>query len=56
MEFLQRMGFDRFIRTRQEINKEALLNEPEVAKGIAGVTIKQGLEDFVIKPFEQDAR
>ena len=55
MEFLQRMGFDRFIRTRQEINKEALLNEPEVAKGIAGITIKTGVEDFVIKPFEQVA-
>ncbi|MFZ6083327.1 host-nuclease inhibitor protein Gam, partial [Glaesserella parasuis] len=24
-------------------------------KGIAGVTIKQGVEDFVIKPFEQEA-
>ena len=55
MEFLQRMGFDRFIRTKQEINKEALLNEPDVAKGIAGVTIKTGVEDFVIKPFEQVA-
>lgn len=55
MEFLQRMGFDRFIRTKQEINKEALLNEPEVAKGIAGVTIKTGVEDFVVKPFEQVA-
>ena len=55
MEFLQRMGFDRFIRTTQEINKEALLNEPDVAKGIAGVTIKTGVEDFVIKPFEQVA-
>jgi len=53
--FLQRMGFDRFIRTKQEINKEALLNEPDVAKGIAGVTIKTGVEDFVIKPFEQVA-
>ncbi|WP_314878422.1 host-nuclease inhibitor Gam family protein [Haemophilus parahaemolyticus] len=56
MEFLQRMGFDRFIRTKQEINKEALLNEPEVAKGIAGITIKTGVEDFVVKPFEQVAR
>ncbi len=55
MEFLQRMGFDRFIRTKQEINKEALLNEPDVAKGIAGVTIKTGVEDFLIKPFEQVA-
>ncbi|MDG6361928.1 host-nuclease inhibitor protein Gam, partial [Glaesserella parasuis] len=29
---------------------------PEVAKGIAGVTIKQGVEDFVIKPFEQGGK
>ncbi|EJS83261.1 host-nuclease inhibitor protein, partial [Pasteurella multocida subsp. multocida str. Anand1_buffalo] len=56
LEFMQRMGFDRFIRTKNEINKEALLLEPEVAKGIAGVTIKQGVEDFVIKPFEQGGK
>lgn len=56
LDFMQRMGFDRFIRTKNEINKEALLLEPEVAKGIAGVTIKQGVEDFVIKPFEQGGK
>ena len=55
LESLMRLGLDRFIRTKNEINKEALLNEPEVAKGIAGVTIKTGVEDFVIKPFEQVA-
>lgn len=55
LESLMRLGLDRFIRTKQEINKEALLNEPEVAKGIAGITIKTGVEDFVIKPFEQVA-
>ncbi|WP_455483373.1 host-nuclease inhibitor Gam family protein [Haemophilus parahaemolyticus] len=52
---LMRLGLDRFIRTKNEINKEALLNEPEVAKGIAGITVKTGVEDFVIKPFEQVA-
>ena len=55
LESLMRLGLDRFIRTKNEINKEALLNEPEVAKGIAGITIKTGVEDFVIKPFEQVA-
>lgn len=54
LEHLQRFGLDRFIRNKQEINKEALLNEPETAKGIAGITIKQGVEDFIIKPFEQN--
>ncbi|MCK3654886.1 host-nuclease inhibitor protein Gam [Pasteurellaceae bacterium Macca] len=53
LESLNRLGLGRFIRTKNEINKEALLNEPDVAKGIAGITIKQGVEDFVIKPFEQ---
>lgn len=56
IETLQRLGLDRFIRNKQEINKDALLNEPETAKGIAGITIKQGVEDFVIKPFEQNAK
>ena len=55
LESLMRLGLDRFIRTKNEINKEALLNEPEVAKGIAGITVKTGVEDFVIKPFEQVA-
>lgn len=55
LESLQRLGLDRFIRTKNEINKDALLNEPDVAKGIAGITIKTGVEDFVIKPFEQVA-
>lgn len=54
LENLQKLGFDRFIRTKQEINKEALLAEPDIAKGIAGITIKQGVEDFVIKPFEAE--
>lgn len=54
MENLQKLGFERFIRTKQEINKEALLAEPDIAKGIAGITIKQEVEDFVIKPFEAE--
>ncbi|QIW15828.1 host-nuclease inhibitor protein Gam [Pasteurellaceae bacterium RH1A] len=56
LESLKRLGLDRFIRIKEEINKEALLNEPDVARGIAGVTIKQGVEDFVIRPFEQDVK
>lgn len=52
IENLQRLGLSRFVRTKNEINKEALLNEADVVKGIAGITIKQGVEDFVIKPFE----
>jgi phage host-nuclease inhibitor protein Gam len=54
LETLARLGFERFIRTKQEINKEAILNEPLAVLGIAGLTVKTGEEDFVIAPFEQD--
>jgi phage host-nuclease inhibitor protein Gam len=29
LDKLKRMGLDRFIRTKEEINKEAILNEPD---------------------------
>ena len=54
IEALKTHGLIRFIRTKEEINKEAMLNEPDLAASIAGVTIKTGVEDFVITPFEQD--
>lgn len=56
LESLRTLGLVRFIRTKEEVNKEAMLNEPELAATVAGVTIKTGVEDFVITPFEQVAR
>lgn len=53
LEALRTLGLHRFIRNKEEINKEAMLNEPEIAATVSGVSIKSGLEDFVIKPFEQ---
>lgn len=52
LDTLVRMGLTRFIRTRQEPNKEAMLNEPEAVRGIAGISLVTGVEDFVITPFE----
>ncbi len=54
IETLKRMGFGRFVRTKEEVNKEAILNEPDEVRGIAGLNIVTGVEDFVIEPFEQD--
>jgi phage host-nuclease inhibitor protein Gam len=51
LDKLRRMGLERFIRTKEEINKEAILAEPDAVKRVAGISIEQG-EDFVIKPFE----
>ena len=50
MDALKRLGLGRFIRSKEEINKEAILNEPEAVQGVAGIGISQG-EDFNIEPF-----
>ena len=55
IETLERMGLGRFVRNKPEVNKEAMLNEPEVVRGIAGVKIVTGVEDFVVTPFEAKA-
>ncbi|EFJ6929840.1 host-nuclease inhibitor protein Gam, partial [Escherichia coli] len=52
METLERLGLQRFIRTKQEINREAILLEPKAVAGVAGITVKSGIEDFSIIPFE----
>lgn len=46
-------GMTRFLRTTEDVNKEAMLEEPETAKTITGVSITQS-EDFVITPFETE--
>ena len=52
LETLKRIGLSRFIREKSEPNKEAMLNEPDAVKGIAGITIVKDVEDFAITPFE----
>jgi phage host-nuclease inhibitor protein Gam len=46
-----RRSFALFLRTKEEVDKEALLKHPEKARLIPGVTIGQR-EEFVIVPFE----
>lgn len=54
IENLKGFGLGRFVRTKEEINKEAILNEPDAVKGVSGITVVTGVEDFVITPFEQE--
>jgi phage host-nuclease inhibitor protein Gam len=44
---LKRLGLGRFVRTKDEVNKTAILQEPA---DVRGISISKG-EDFVIKPF-----
>lgn len=53
LESLRKFGLDRMIRIKEEVNKEAILAEPDAVSGIAGIKIEQG-EDFVIVPFETE--
>jgi phage host-nuclease inhibitor protein Gam len=41
----------RFLRTKEEVDKEAILKEPAAVAGIPGITVGQR-EEFVIVPFE----
>lgn len=50
---LKGLKLKRFIRVKEEVNKEAILAEPEAVRNVTGITISQG-EDFVITPFETE--
>lgn len=54
LDTLERLGLGRFVRTRREPNKEAMLNEPEAVRGVAGIILVSGVEDFIVTPFEQE--
>jgi phage host-nuclease inhibitor protein Gam len=51
LTYLLKAGLKRFVRTKEEVNKDALLLEPKVAATIPGITINQS-EEFIIAPFE----
>lgn len=53
LDVLRRLGLKRFIREKEEVNKEAILNEPEAVSHVPGIAISQG-EDFVVVPFEAE--
>lgn len=54
IEALKSLDLKRFIREKEEVNKEAILAEPEAVKGVRGITIKKDEEDFVIEPFKTE--
>ncbi|MCP1606434.1 host-nuclease inhibitor Gam family protein [Pseudomonas citronellolis] len=56
LELLRAKELIRFIRVKEEVNKEAILNEPEAIKGVPGIIINSGIEDFAIVPFEQEVQ
>lgn len=49
---LKQRGLRRFLRIKEEINKDALAAERDVAIGIPGVAIGSEGEDFIVEPAE----
>jgi phage host-nuclease inhibitor protein Gam len=45
----------RFLRIKEEVDKEAILKDPKAVDSVVGITINTGQEDFVVKPFAQEA-
>lgn len=56
LDMLRKLQLGRFIRNKEEVNKEAILLEPKAVAGIAGISVVTGIEDFVIEPFEQEVQ
>ena len=52
IDLLKRMALGRFVRNKEAVNKEAILNEPDAVAGVPGIKVITGVEDFVITPFE----
>ncbi len=50
---LKELGLGRFIRVKEEVDKEAMLKESEVAQTVKGVSVSQ-TENLVIEPSEVD--
>lgn len=48
---LKAVGLQRFLRVKEEVNKEAMLAEPDVARTVPGVSIGSEGEDFIVEPF-----
>lgn len=52
IEALKSLGLHRFIRTKEEPNKEAMLADPEAARTVPGVSIGSEGEEFIAEPYE----
>lgn len=50
---LDALGLGRFVRTKAEIDKEAMLADPLAARAVPGVSIGSEGEDFVVQPLTE---
>ncbi len=53
---IKTLGLSIFLREKVEIDKEAMLKDPEKARLINGVTIGSDGENFYVEPFESEIK
>lgn len=53
IETFKKLGWTQFVRVKEDVNKDAVLADPERATKVPGVKVIQ-TEDFVIVPFETE--
>ena len=51
IDTLRRRGLTQFLREKTEVNKEAMLEESDLARGLPGVSIGSAGEDFIVEPY-----
>ncbi|MEM1344953.1 MAG: host-nuclease inhibitor Gam family protein [Pseudomonadota bacterium] len=54
LEACKSLGLTQFIRITEELNRDAMLADPDKATGINGVSIGSAGEDFVVTPDETE--
>lgn len=54
IQALRDLGLSRFIRVKEEVNRDAILDEPDAVRAVKGIAIGSAGEDFVIEPFEHE--
>lgn len=51
---LKRVGLARFVRVKEEVDKEACLRDPAAVAGIQGLTVTEPVEEIVIEPHREE--
>ncbi len=52
IELLKKKGLSRFVRIKEEVNKDMILSEQAAVTGIKGIAIVKEKEELSIEPFE----
>ena len=54
IESLKELGLTRFVRVKEEVNKDAILDDPDAVRAVKGISIGSAGEDFAVEPHEQE--